>query len=87
MFSLIFPLKSHEIWHNEGLNSPNPYPAKVERMINEINYFPERENFQKKKKAVDDWKDLKKKKLLDTSKKTNTDGEKKESSSPSPNKS
>ena len=56
-------------------------------MINEINYFPERENFQKKKKAVDDWKDLKKKKLLDTSKKTNTDGEKKESSSPSPNKS
>ncbi len=40
-------------------------------MIDEINYFPERENYQKKKKVDEDWKELKKKKILQDSKKTN----------------
>ena len=31
-------------------------------MIDEINYFPKRDNFQKKKKIDDDWKELKKQK-------------------------
>lgn len=39
-------------------------------MIDEINYFPERENYQKKKKLDEDWKELKKKKILPVSKKT-----------------
>ena len=39
-------------------------------MIDEINYFPERENYQKKKKVDDDWKELKKQKVLQDSKKT-----------------
>jgi hypothetical protein len=38
-------------------------------MIDEINYFPERENYQKKKKADEDWKQLKKQKVLQDSKK------------------
>lgn len=38
-------------------------------MIDEINYFPERENYQKKK-AGDGWKELKKQKVLQDSKKT-----------------
>jgi len=38
-------------------------------MIDEINYFPERENFQKKKKVDEDWKELKKQKVLQDSKK------------------
>jgi len=40
-------------------------------MIDEINYFPERENYQKKKKVDDDWKELKKQKVLQDSKKKN----------------
>jgi len=40
-------------------------------MIDEINYFPERENYQKKKKIDEDWKELKKQKLFRDSKKTN----------------
>ena len=32
-------------------------------MIDEINYFPKRENYQKKKKSEDDWNELKKKKI------------------------
>ncbi len=40
-------------------------------MIDEINYFPERENYQKKKKVDEDWKELKKKKILQDSEKTN----------------
>jgi len=31
-------------------------------MIDEINYFPKRDNFQKKKKIDDDWQELKKQK-------------------------
>jgi hypothetical protein len=40
-------------------------------MIDEINYFPERENYQKKKKVDEDWKELKKHKILQDSKKRN----------------
>ena len=40
-------------------------------MIDEINYFPERENYQKKKKADEGWKQLKKQKILHDSKKAN----------------
>lgn len=40
-------------------------------MIDEINYFPERENYQKKKKADEDWKELKKQKIFQDSKKKN----------------
>ncbi len=47
-------------------------------MIDEINYFPERENYQKKKKAADDWKDLKKQKIFHDSKKSSVPGAKKE---------
>jgi len=43
-------------------------------MIDEINYFPERENYQKKKKADEDWKELKKQKVLQDSKKKNKPG-------------
>lgn len=32
-------------------------------MIDEINYFPKREKYQKKKKPEDDWNELKKKKI------------------------
>lgn len=39
-------------------------------MIDEINYFPERENYQKKKKAGDGWNELKKQKIVQDSKKT-----------------
>lgn len=53
-------------------------PAEVEFMIDEINYFPKRENYQKKKKAADDWKDLKKQKIFHDSKKPNAPGAKKE---------
>lgn len=52
-------------------------------MIDEINYFPERDNFQKKKKAKDDWKDLKQKKLYSSSKKTKPEDGKNEPKSPS----
>jgi len=45
--------------------------TKVGLMIDEINYFPERENYQKKKKVDDDWKELKKQKVLQDSKKKN----------------
>ncbi len=45
--------------------------AEVGLMIDEINYFPERENYQKKKKADEDWKELKKQKIFQDSKKTN----------------
>lgn len=38
-------------------------------MIDEINYFPERENYQKKKKVDEDWKELKKQKVFQDSKK------------------
>ena len=40
-------------------------------MIDEINYFPERENYQKKKKVDEDWKELKKQKISQDSKKKN----------------
>ena len=40
-------------------------------MIDEINYFPERENYQKKKKVDEDWKELKKQKVFQDSKKQN----------------
>ena len=40
-------------------------------MIDEINYFPERENYQKKKKVDADWKELKKQKVTQDSKKKN----------------
>ncbi len=40
-------------------------------MIDEINYFPERENYQKKKKVDEDWKELKKQKIFHDSKKKN----------------
>ena len=40
-------------------------------MIDEINYFPERENYQKKKKADEGWKQLKKQKVSQDSKKAN----------------
>lgn len=40
-------------------------------MIDKINYFPERENYQKKKKADEDWKALKKQKIVQDSKKSN----------------
>ena len=43
-------------------------------MIDEINYFPERENYQKKKKSDSDWKELKKQKILQDSKKTKKSG-------------
>jgi len=43
-------------------------------MIDEINYFPERENYQKKKKAADDWKELKKQKIIHDSKKPDKPG-------------
>ena len=47
-------------------------------MIDEINYFPERDNYQKKKKADEDWKELKKKKVLqDSRKKSKTDASRK----------
>jgi hypothetical protein len=45
--------------------------TEINFMIDEINYFPERENFQKKKKAADDWKELKKQKIFNDSKKSN----------------
>ncbi len=38
-------------------------------MIDEINYFPKRDNFQKKKKIDDDWKELKKQKTRQDSRK------------------
>ena len=40
-------------------------------MIDEINYFPERDNYQKKKKVDEDWKELKKQKIFHDSKKRN----------------
>jgi hypothetical protein len=40
-------------------------------MIDEINYFPERDNYQKKKKVDEDWKELKKQKIFHDSKKKN----------------
>ena len=46
--------------------------AEVDLMIDEINYFPERENYQKKKKADEGWKKLKKQKISQDSKKANT---------------
>jgi hypothetical protein len=49
----------------------NRQPAEVGLMIDEINYFPERDNYQKKKKAADDWKELKKQKIFQDSKKRN----------------
>ncbi len=48
--------------------------AEVGLMIDEINYFPERENYQKKKKVDSDWKELKKQKILQDSKKTKKSG-------------
>lgn len=45
--------------------------AEVDLMIDEINYFPERENYQKKKKVDEDWKKLKKQKVSQDSKKAN----------------
>jgi len=45
--------------------------AEVGLMIDEINYFPERENYQKKKKVDEDWKELKKQKIFHDSKKAN----------------
>ena len=61
------------IWQN-GLDNSHPRirkQTKVGLMIDEINYFPERDNYQKKKKAADDWKELKKQKIFHDSKKKN----------------
>ena len=62
-----------KIWQNDLGYHPFPIQNQVEvdLMIDEINYFPERENYQKKKKIDEDWKELKKKKLFRDSKKTN----------------
>jgi hypothetical protein len=55
-------------WHNETTGA-KLYHALVENregnttrifMIDEINYFPKRDNYQKKKKKEDDWNELKK---------------------------
>ena len=51
--------------------SSNPNSDKAGFMIDKINYFPERENYQKKKKADEDWKELKKQKIVQDSKKSN----------------
>lgn len=56
--------------------------AEVGLMIDEINYFPERENYQKKKKVDSDWKELKKQKILQDSKKTKKSGDSGKSNSP-----
>ncbi len=68
-----FSPKTGEIWQNILGESPfqEPQPGRGGFMIDEINYFPERENYQKKKKVDEDWKELKKKKILQDSKKTN----------------
>ena len=49
----------------------------VETMIDEINYFPRRDNYQKKKKTDEGWGDLKKLK-------TRQDSKKKDSPTPAP---
>lgn len=49
----------------------NPNPDEAGFMIDKINYFPERENYQNKKKADEDWKELKKQKIVQDSKKSN----------------
>jgi hypothetical protein len=62
--------------------SPNRKQAEVSLMIDEINYFPERENYQKKKKVDEDWKQLKKQKILqDSQKKDKPDSSRKPNSS------
>ncbi|CAI2717493.1 hypothetical protein [Nitrospina watsonii] len=48
-------------------------------MIDEINYFPKRDRFQKKKKLGDDWNELKKTRERQESRKKQ---EKKQPSSP-----
>jgi len=58
-------MNGEELYHDA-----DPYLRKVFRnpiMIDEINYFPKRENYQKKKKPEDDWNELKKKKILQDS--------------------
>ena len=55
----------------ENQLSSNPNPDEAGFMIDKINYFPERENYQKKKKADEDWKELKKQKMVQDSKKSN----------------
>ena len=52
-------------------NHPSRDPDEARFMIDKINYFPERENYQKKKKADEDWKELKKQKIVQDSKKSN----------------
>lgn len=66
-----FNAQTVKIWQNGHgqLLYPKYKPAEVGLMIDEINYFPERENYQKKKKADEDWKELKKQKVLQDSKK------------------
>jgi hypothetical protein len=70
-----------KIWQNGLGQQPSPKykPTEVGLMIDEINYFPERENYQKKKKADEDWKELKKQKIIQDSKKA-----KKPDTSPKP---
>ena len=51
-------------------------------MIDEINYFPERDNYRKKKKPLDDWKELKNKKLFPGTKKPASREENEESVPP-----
>ena len=45
--------------------------AEVGLMIDEINYFPERENYQHPNPVDEDWKELKKQKVSQDSKKKN----------------
>ena len=48
-------------------------------MIDEINYFPKRDNFQKKKKIDDDWKELKKQKTQQDARKKSPPAKSKDS--------
>jgi hypothetical protein len=68
-----FPPHTREIWQNDlkYRHFRNRQPAEVGLMIDEINYFPERDNYQKKKKVDEDWKELKKQKIFHDSKKKN----------------
>jgi hypothetical protein len=72
-FSGIYTHKSGESGKMVLDNSHSPIRnrAEVGLMIDEINYFPERENYQKKKKVDADWKELKKQKVAQDSKKKN----------------
>lgn len=48
-------------------------------MIDEINYFPKRDNFHKKKKIDDDWQELKKQKVQQDARKKSAPAKPKDS--------